>query len=44
MCSGRSNPMAKDVAVSQGAWLVNYRVHRILWLVPASALLADGVT
>jgi cytochrome bd ubiquinol oxidase subunit II len=41
---GPSNPMAKDVAVSQGAWLVNYRVHRILWLVPASALLAAGVT
>ena len=41
---GPSNPMAKDVAVSQGAWLVNYRVHRILWLAPASALLAAGVT
>jgi cytochrome d ubiquinol oxidase subunit II len=41
---GPSNPMAKEVAVSQGAWLVNYRVHRILWLVPASALLAAGVT
>ena len=41
---GPSNPMAKDVAVYQGAWLVNYRVHRILWLVPASALLATVVT
>jgi len=41
---GPSNPMAKDVAVYQGAWLVNYRVHRILWLVPASALLAAVVT
>jgi cytochrome d ubiquinol oxidase subunit II len=41
---GPSNPMAKDVAVYQGAWLVNYRVHRILWLAPASALLAAGVT
>ena len=41
---GPSNPTAKDVAVYQGAWLVNYRVHRILWLVPASALLAAVVT
>jgi cytochrome d ubiquinol oxidase subunit II len=36
--------MAKDVAVSQGAWLVNYRVHRILWLAPGMALLAAVVT
>jgi len=41
---GPSNPMAKDVAVSQGAWLVNYRVHRILWLAPGMALLAAVVT
>jgi len=42
---GPSNPMAKDVAVTQGAWLWNYRRgHGILWLVPASALLAAGVT
>jgi cytochrome bd ubiquinol oxidase subunit II len=41
---GPSNPMAKDVAVSQGAWLVNYRVHGILWLAPAIALLAAVVT
>jgi cytochrome d ubiquinol oxidase subunit II len=41
---GPSNPTAKDVAVYQGAWLVNYRVHRILWLAPAMALLAAVVT
>ena len=41
---GPSNPMAKDVAVYQGAWLLNFRAHRILWLAPAVALLGAGVT
>jgi cytochrome d ubiquinol oxidase subunit II len=41
---GPSNPMAKHVAVMQGAWLVNYRAHGTLWLAPAIALLAAGVT
>jgi cytochrome d ubiquinol oxidase subunit II len=41
---GPSNPMTKHVAIIQGAWLVNYRAHGILWLAPAIALLAAGVT
>ena len=41
---GPSNPMTKHVAVNQGAWLGNYRAHGILWLAPAIALLAAGVT
>ncbi|TLY92686.1 MAG: cytochrome d ubiquinol oxidase subunit II [Gammaproteobacteria bacterium] len=41
---GPSNPMTKHVAVIQGAWLGNYRAHGILWLAPAIALLAAGVT
>jgi len=41
---GPSSPMAKHVAVSQGAWLANYRGHRVLWLAPGMALLAAGVT
>jgi len=41
---GPSNPMTKHVAVNQGAWLGNYRTHGILWLAPAIALLAAGVT
>jgi cytochrome d ubiquinol oxidase subunit II len=30
----------KSVVVLPGAWLGNYRAHQILWLAPASALLA----
>src|SRR6184192_613421 len=41
---GPSNPVTKHVAVIQGAWLGNYRAHGILWLAPAIALLAAGVT
>ena len=41
---GPSNPMSKHVAVSQGAWLVNYRAHGALWLAPSIALLAAAVT
>jgi len=41
---GPSNPMTKHVAVNQGAWLGNYRTLGILWLAPAIALLAAGVT
>ncbi len=37
---GASNPLLKSVAVSQGAWLDNYRAHAILWLAPLIALLA----
>ena len=37
---GPSNPLAKSVEVTQGAWLDNFRAHRALWLVPAAALLA----
>ncbi len=41
---GPSNPLTKHVAIIQGAWLVNYRAHGALWLAPAIALLAAGVT
>jgi cytochrome d ubiquinol oxidase subunit II len=37
---GASNPLLKSVVVLPGAWLGNYRAHQILWLAPASALLA----
>ncbi len=41
---GPSNPLTKHVAVTQGAWLGNYQAHGSLWLAPAIALLAAGVT
>jgi cytochrome d ubiquinol oxidase subunit II len=41
---GPSNPLTKHVAVIQGAWLGNFRAHGSLWLAPAIALLAAGVT
>jgi cytochrome d ubiquinol oxidase subunit II len=41
---GPSNPTTKHVAVNPGAWLLNYRAHGTLWLVPAIALLAAGAT
>jgi cytochrome d ubiquinol oxidase subunit II len=41
---GPSNPLSKHVAVTQGAWLGNYQAHGSLWLAPAIALLAAGVT
>ena len=36
---GPSNPLAKQVAVAPGAWLGNFHAHRVLWLVPAAALI-----
>jgi len=39
-----SNPLTKHVAIIQGAWLANYRARGTLWLAPAIALLAAGVT
>jgi len=41
---GPSNPLTKHVAIIQGAWLANYRARGTLWLAPAIALLAAGVT
>ena len=41
---GPSNPLTKHVAVIQGAWLGNFRAHGSLWLAPAIALFAAGVT
>ena len=41
---GPSNPLTKHAMIIQGAWLVNYRTHGTLWLAPAIALLAAGVT
>lgn len=37
---GPSNPLAKTVAVSPGAWLDHFHAHAALWLVPGGALLA----
>ncbi len=41
---GPTNPLAKSVAVTPGAWLSNYADHPELWLVPAITLLAVGTT
>ncbi len=35
---GPSNPLAKSVVASPGAWLENFRLHGALWLVPLAAL------
>ncbi len=32
---GPSNPLDKQVLLSAGAWLANYRAHGLLWLLPA---------
>jgi cytochrome bd ubiquinol oxidase subunit II len=39
-----SNPVGKQVMLSAGAWLTNYRNHPLLWLVPAWTLVAAGLT
>jgi cytochrome bd ubiquinol oxidase subunit II len=41
---GPSNPLTKQVAAFSGAWLSNYRVHGVLWLIPALTLAAAAVT
>lgn len=40
---GPSNPLAKHVAVAPGAWLANFRAHRVLWLVPAAAVIGAAL-
>lgn len=32
-----SNPLLKQVSVSAGAWLSNYREHAALWIIPGAA-------
>lgn len=41
---GPSNPLAKHVALSHGAWLANFRAHAELWLAPALAVAGAGLT
>ena len=41
---GPSNPLTKHVALAQGAWLGNYRAHRVLWLAPGVAFLGAACT
>jgi cytochrome d ubiquinol oxidase subunit II len=41
--NGPSNPLLKTVAVVQGAWLMNFTAHPLLWLVPLGALLCAGL-
>lgn len=36
---GPSNPLFKSADVAEGAWLVNYAKHPVLWIVPAIGLL-----
>ena len=39
-----SNPLVKHVAVAPGAWLGNFRMHPLLWLTPALAMVAAAGT
>jgi cytochrome d ubiquinol oxidase subunit II len=41
---GPSNPLAKRVAVTPGAWLGNFRLHAVLWLAPAAAVSGAALT
>jgi cytochrome bd ubiquinol oxidase subunit II len=41
---GPSNPLLKQVAVTPGAWLNNYRQHAVLWLAPIGALVGAALT
>jgi cytochrome bd ubiquinol oxidase subunit II len=40
---GPANPLNKQVMLVPGAWLMHYRAHAILWLVPAGALLGGAL-
>jgi cytochrome d ubiquinol oxidase subunit II len=42
--AGPSNPLLKSVATSPGAWLDNYRIHGLLWLVPIGGIAAALLT
>lgn len=37
--AGPSNPLAKTVAIVEGAWMQNYADYPVLWLVPALGVL-----
>jgi cytochrome bd ubiquinol oxidase subunit II len=41
---GASNPLTKQVVVTHGAWLANYRAHGVLWLIPLATLLGAAAT
>jgi cytochrome bd ubiquinol oxidase subunit II len=36
--AGPSNPLLKTVVYAHGAWLDNYREHRVLWLLPLGGI------
>jgi cytochrome d ubiquinol oxidase subunit II len=36
--AGPSNPLLKTVVIAQGAWLDNYRMHGVLWLIPVGGV------
>ena len=41
---GPSNPMGKQVVLLAGGWLVNYRAHPWLWLLPAAGVLGAAAS
>jgi cytochrome bd ubiquinol oxidase subunit II len=41
---GPSNPLAKQVILLPGAWLINYRAHPWLWLLPAGGVLSAAAS
>ncbi len=42
--SGPSNPLLKSVVLARGAWLGNFVMHPVLWLVPIGAIAAALLT
>jgi cytochrome d ubiquinol oxidase subunit II len=42
--SGPSNPLLKSVVLARGAWLDNFIMHPVLWLVPVGAIGAALLT
>jgi cytochrome bd ubiquinol oxidase subunit II len=41
---GPSNPLLKSVVIAHGAWLDNYRAHRVLWAAPLGAVAMSLLT
>jgi cytochrome bd ubiquinol oxidase subunit II len=41
---GPSNPLDKQVVLSPGAWLANYRDHALLWLLPVLGVAGAGTS
>jgi cytochrome bd ubiquinol oxidase subunit II len=39
--AGPSNPLLKTVELARGAWLDNFRLHAVMWLVPLIGVLAS---